>query len=217
MYQRSLRLTIVAILLAVPPALAQSSAPGGAEVPREVPRFSVGDGVRITVWRNPELSGQFEVAEDGTIIHPLYRTIRVAGVPVPQVEAEVRRVLERFETAPELVVEPLFRVAIGGQVRSPNIYTLPPYTTIAQAVTQAGGVTEAGRVERVRLLRDGETLYLDLSRPHSELENLRVRSGDQIIVDPRRRVWRDQVQPAMAAIGSVASLTILVLRLTGSW
>jgi protein involved in polysaccharide export with SLBB domain len=210
MYHRTLLLAVAAVLHSVLPAPAQSSAPRA----EELPRFSVGDGVRITVWRNAELSGQFAVAEDGTIIHPLYRTIRVAGSPVPQVEEDVRRLLQRFETAPEFVVEPLFRVAIGGEVRSPNVYTLPPYTTVAQAVTQAGGVTPVGRVERVRLLRDGQTLYVDLSRPHSELENLRIRSGDQIIVDRQRRVWRDTVQPVLSTVGSVASFSLLVLRLT---
>jgi protein involved in polysaccharide export with SLBB domain len=210
MNRRVLFLLLAAVPLCAWGVNAQSSSPPTWEIPR----LNVGDGVRITVWRNPELSGQFEVAEDGTLIHPLYRSIQVSGSTVPQVEAAIRQLLQQYETSPSFVIEPLFRVAVGGRVRSPNIYTLPPYTTVAQAVVQAGGATEDGRVDRVRLLREGQTVYLDLSRPHSELENVRIRSGDQIIVDPRRNVWRNQVQPVMAAIGSLSSVVILYLRIT---
>src|SRR5690349_4287754 len=31
-----------------------------------------GDSVRVVVWRKPELSGDFIIAPDGSITHPLY-------------------------------------------------------------------------------------------------------------------------------------------------
>ena len=206
--------TIAVLFLAshlfVPIASAAAQSPAAAEA---APAFHVGDAVRITVWRNPDLSGQFDVTEDGTIIHPVYRSVRVAGVPVPQVQAQLRTVLQRFETNPEFVVEPLFRVAIGGEVRTPNIYTLPPYTSVAQAVVQAGGPTPDARVKRVRLLRDGQTIFVDLTRPHSELANLRIRSGDQIVLDEQRNLWSDTIRPALTTASSVASIAVLIIRL----
>ena len=38
-----------------------------------------GDMVRVTVWRKPELSGDFRVLADGSIAHPLYQAINVTG------------------------------------------------------------------------------------------------------------------------------------------
>jgi len=177
--------------------------------------LQVGDAVRITVWQMPELSGQFEIGEDGAVLHPLYRSIRMAGLPLPQAEAEVRRVLQRFETNPEFVVEPLFKVAIGGEVRAPSIYTLPPQTTVAMAVTLAGGPTERARLRRARLLREGTVIPVDLTRPHSELRGIRVQSGDQIILDPQPNLWRDRISPVLTPVGSVAAIVLTVLRLTG--
>jgi polysaccharide biosynthesis/export protein len=192
---------------------ALAAQPSSAPASAGAPVFRVGDAVRITVWRSPELSGQFEIAEDGTVIHPLYRAIRIAGSSVAQAEDAVRALLERFEARPEFVVEPLFRIAIGGEVRSPNIYTLSPQTTVAQAVTEAGGPTARAQMRRVRLLRDGQLIAVDLTRPHDELAHLRVRSGDQIVVDTRANLWRDYVSPTITAVGSLASIAYLFLRL----
>src|SRR3954468_7477285 len=93
-----------------------------------------GDVVRITVWRKPELSGDFVVAVDGTLSHPLYRDVRVIGVPMAAVEIRAREFLTNLEANPQFVVEPLIRVAVGGEVRLPNLYTLRPEPSLAQAV-----------------------------------------------------------------------------------
>jgi protein involved in polysaccharide export with SLBB domain len=200
---------VLMLLLLLPGALA-GQAPGPAST-----ALQVGDAVRITVWQMPELSGQFEIGPDGSVVHPLYRSIRMVGLPHPQAEAEVRRVLQRFETNPEFVVEPLFRVAVGGEVRAPNVYTLAPQTSVVMAVTQAGGPTPDARLDRARLLRDGTVFTVDLTRPHSELSGLRIQSGDQIVLDRRTRFWRDRVNPVLTPVGAIASIAFVILRLTG--
>jgi polysaccharide biosynthesis/export protein len=204
----------VAVLLLPAPALAQVPVAAGA--PRS-DQVQVGDAVRITVWRNADLSGQIDIAEDGTMIHPLYRTVRAAGLTLPQLESEIREVLLRYESGPQFVVEPLFRVMITGEIRSPDIYAFPPRTTIAEAIARAGGVTEFARSDRARLLRDGQTQYIDLTRPYIELEGVRIRSGDQIVIDRNRRIWRDTVQPTLGVVGSLSSLAIIFLRVTRAW
>ena len=66
-----------------------------------------GDVLRITVWRKPELSGEFIIATDGTVSHPLYRSVRVTGIPLPAVETRIREFLGMLEENPQFVVEPL--------------------------------------------------------------------------------------------------------------
>jgi len=212
---KSVSYTVCALTLLLP-ALAIAQTPGEATAPRSH-QVQVGDAVRVTVWRNPDLSGQIEIAEDGTMIHPLYRSVHAAGLTLPRLEDEIRDVLLRYESGPQFVVEPLFRVMITGEIRSPDMYAFPPRTTIAEAVARAGGTTEAARADRARLLRDGQTQYIDLTRPYVELEDIRIRSGDQIVIDRNRRVWRDTVQPALTAVGSLSSLAIIFLRITRAW
>lgn len=188
------------------PAFAQSLSSPQATLLR------AGDAVRITVWRKPELSGEFLVAADGSLTHPLYRTVQVMGVPLTTIEQRVQTFLARFEENPQFVVEPLLRVAVGGEVARPNLYNLRPETSIAQAVALAGGANERGRADQVHLFRDGTRQVLDLTNPESNAGRMPVRSGDEIIVARRRAVFREVVAPVMTVIGAVAAITNVVLR-----
>lgn len=188
------------------PTLAQSGAGDNAVLLRP------GDAVRITVWRKPELTGEFVVAADGSLTHPLYRTVRVTGVPLSAIEQRVQTFLARFEENPQFVVEPLLRVAVGGEVARPNLYNLRPETSIAQAVALAGGATERGRADQVHLFRDGARRLLDLTNPNSDEGRQPIRSGDEIIVARRRAVFREVVAPVMTVIGAIAAITNVVLR-----
>ncbi len=171
-----------------------------------------GDGIRVAVWRQAELSGEFMIAADSTLRHPLYRAVKVAGVPMQVVEQRMRSYLQQLEANPQFVLEPLLHVTVSGEVRSPSIYTLPPEVTVAQAVVRAGGATEMARTDRTRLRRDGREYTVDLTYPDLETAQTSIRSGDQIIVPRRANVFRDQVLPVMGTVSSVASFMYLVFR-----
>jgi protein involved in polysaccharide export with SLBB domain len=207
-----MKVLVFVLLHALSPAVVPAAAqmPGAAHV-----AFSPGDAVRVTVWQYADLSGQFDIDEDGTVIHPIYRVITLGGRTLPEARAEFLRVLTRYEVEPQFVVEPLYRITIGGEVRTPNVYTVSPHTTVLQAVAQAGGPTPQAAVNRVRLLRDGREVPVDLTRPHDEASAVRLRSGDQLMVDARRNFWRNTAQPALSVLGSVASLAYLAARIRG--
>ncbi|CAN5856186.1 hypothetical protein BH23GEM7_BH23GEM7_36130 [soil metagenome] len=171
-----------------------------------------GDGIRVAVWRQAELSGEFMIAADSTLRHPLYRAVKVAGVPMQVVEQRMRSYLQQLEASPQFVLEPLLHVTVSGEVRSPSIYTLPPEVTVAQAVVRAGGATQTARTNHVRLRRNGREYVVDLTYPDLETAQTPIRSGDQIIVPRRTNVFRDQVLPVMGTVSSVSSFVYLVFR-----
>lgn len=199
-------LPVVLLLVLLAPEADGQSARGALAV------LSPGDVVRIAVWRQPELSGEFEVAADSTIRHPLYREVRVAGVELAEAEARVRAFLTGFEANPRFVMEPLFRVAVGGEVRSPNLYTLPPEVTVAQAVAMAGGPTDRGRLSRVRLVRHGQMRVLDLTEVGGEAARMPIRSGDQILVERRSNIFRDYIVPGASITGALVTIINFVVR-----
>ena len=176
-----------------------------AQTPRQATTLRPGDAVRIQVWRDSELSGEFPVGPDGNLVHPVYRTLRVAGVALPELDARIRTFLQRYQTEPQFVAEPLLRVTIGGEVEKPALYFLAPDVTIAQAVALAGGARERGRTDRIRLLSDGgiQSVKLDGRDP---MASLPVRSGDQLIVERRGSVFRDVVGPLIGIAGSAAAI-----------
>jgi polysaccharide export outer membrane protein len=208
---KAMRITIGVILgfcILLPSSLAAQTAAVAAPAAMIKP----GDVVRVTVWRKPELSGEFEVAADGSIRHPLYQAVQVAGVPLPTAEARMQAFLEQYETNPSFVIEPLFRIAVSGEVRLPSVYTLSPEVTVAQAISHAGGLTDRSMIRRVRLFREDQELIVDLTRPDEGLGQLPIRSGDQIVVDQRRSVFREYVAPVASIAGALASILNVYLR-----
>lgn len=186
--------------------------PGQARAQNTGGGLNPGDAIRIVVWRNAELSGDFAVAADGTVTHPIYRELQVTGLSMPQVEERLRTFLTRYTTNPQFVIIALVRIVLGGEVRSPNIYSVPPETTITQAIALAGGPTEQANLRRVRIFRDGQQVIVNLARADEEAGLLRIRSGDQILIPRSRNVFRDVVGPITSTVGLAVGIANLILR-----
>jgi len=207
-------LTLFACVVLSTPAVAQES-----RTSNDQSVLSPGDSVRIVVWRKPEFSGDFVVAPNNSITHPLFRSVQVGGVPFATAEANLRRFLSRFEENPEFVMEPLIRVAISGEVVKPQVFALRPETTIGEAVARAGGTTEVGVRNRVRVLRldpNGQQsqLLVNLTDPTGGSGRIPVRSGDQIVVDRKKSFMKEVVLPTLGVIGSIASVGLLIDRVS---
>jgi polysaccharide export outer membrane protein len=176
-----------------------------------------GDSVRVVVWRKPEMSGDFIVGPDGTITHPLYRSVRVGGVPFGTAEVNVRNFLARFEQDPQFVLEPLVRVSVLGEVGRPQVFAVRPETSVAEAVAQAGGLTQSAKRDQVRVLRRDANgaqreFVVNILDPDKASGRVRVHSGDQILVDRRTSLFRDILLPTLTVIGSAASIYLLIDR-----
>jgi protein involved in polysaccharide export with SLBB domain len=175
-------------------------------------KLNPGDQIRVTVWRKAELSGDFPIAADGRVAHPLYREVQVTGVPLSTVEERLRVFLTRYETNPQVVVIPLLRVIVSGEVRQPNILAVPPGSTVAQAVVLGGGATERGRLDRIELVRDGRRIPIDLTRSDSDHGQIQVRSGDQIMVGRRGLSVREYISPLASSIAAIAAVASIFSR-----
>lgn len=201
------RSLLTAFLLSIPVSLfAQETAPATRQ------ELNPGDQLRIAVWRKPEFSGDFLIAANGTITHPLFREVQVTGIPLATVEERLRTFLTRYETNPQFVIEPLVRIIVAGEVRSPNIYSVPPQTTVAQALALAGGPTERGDIRKVRIFRDRQEIRMDVSKPDSDAGLLQIRSGDQILMGRERPSVREIISPVASVIGAAAAITSLLIK-----
>jgi protein involved in polysaccharide export with SLBB domain len=181
--------------------------------PDAVPQgLAPGDQIRIVVWRKPEMSCDCTVAGNGTIIHPLYREVQVTGLPMSTVEDRLRTFLARYEQNPQFVIQPLVKIIVGGEVRTPNIYSVPPETTIAQAIAIAGGPTDRGVLREVKVIRDRNEIKMDISRPDSDAGVLQIRSGDQILIGRRGRSTLEYISPITSSIAAIAAIVSIITR-----
>jgi len=207
-------LSAAAVLVAPSVAVGQEAARQA-----ETSVLSPGDSIRIVVWRKPEFSGDFEIAPDGSISHPLYRAVKVAGVPFARAEGSVRTFLSQFEENPQFVMEPLIHVSVSGYVTRPMVFAARPETSIGEAVARAGGVDESGARNHVRVLRlspNGQQTQsiVDLTDQRGTAGLMPIHSGDQIIVDKKKSFFKDILLPTIGVIGSVASLGLLIDRVS---
>jgi polysaccharide biosynthesis/export protein len=181
--------------------------------------LSPGDSVRIVVWRKPEFSGDFVIAPDGSVSHPLFRDVKIAGVPLATAEANLRRYLSQYDQNPQFVMEPLLLVAVSGEVPQPLVFASQPETSIAEAIARAGGTTQFGNRSHVRVIRNEPSgnqrvFYANLQDPADHLAQAPVHSGDQIVVDRKKSFFKDILLPAIGIIGSVASVGLLIDRIS---
>jgi polysaccharide biosynthesis/export protein VpsN len=203
---------LIAVLLADSMAAAQSLDQQSQSSVVPADELGPGDAIRITVWRKPELSGEYLITSDGVIADPFYMEVPVTGLPLPSVIEGIRSHVARFENAPRVLVEPLYRIAISGEVRQPNLYSLAPATTVEQAVLLAGGMTDRARTNRVLLVRGDQRIEVDLTRHGEGLAGTPIRSADQIVVPRRASILRDYVVPASSIVAASFSIINVWLR-----
>ncbi|HEX3236570.1 MAG TPA: polysaccharide biosynthesis/export family protein [Gemmatimonadales bacterium] len=180
--------------------------------------LSPGDSVRIVVWRKPEFSGDFVISPDGTVSHPLFRDVKIAGVPLATAEANLRRYLSQYDQNPQFVMEPLLHLSVSGEVPRPLVFATQPGTSVAEAVARAGGTTQFANRSHIRVIRNEPSgnqrvFYANLQDPEDRLAQSPVRSGDQIVVDRKKSFVKDIFLPTLGLIGSVASVGLLIDRI----
>jgi protein involved in polysaccharide export with SLBB domain len=142
------------------------------------------------------------------VFHPVYRDVKVAGVPFAVAEQRLRTFLLTREQDPQFVFEPQMRVYVGGDVRGQNQYFLPEMS-VAEAITEAGGSTAPNPRKRVRVIRDGVPTVANLDQGEATaLLQLPIRSGDQILVEDRPSFTRSYIRPALGVIQTVSGLVL---------
>jgi protein involved in polysaccharide export with SLBB domain len=98
------------------------------------------------------------------------------------------------------------------------VFATRPETTVGEAMARAGGATQNGARNRVRVIRFTQSgvqqvFRLDLENSSSTDFSIPVRSGDQIVVDRKKSFTKDILLPTLGVIGSIASVGLLIDRI----
>lgn len=114
-------------------------------------RLGAGDQLRITVFNETDLTGQYLVGSQGTIAYPLVGDVHAAGLTVLEFTESLQNALQGFVRQPNVSVEvanyrPFF---ILGEVQRPGTYPYSANLTVLNAVATAGGFTYRANQSRV--------------------------------------------------------------------
>lgn len=148
-------------------------------------RLDAGDQLRVTVFNQAQLTGDYKVAADGTISMPLIGQIAARGLT----SSEFEQALTKRLSEKNLLVDPSVNVQVEayrpffilGEVRNPGQYPCPSDTTVLSAVAVAGGFTYRARTDYVSITRKTDSQPAERRADRDSI----VQPGDVIFVYER--------------------------------
>lgn len=145
-------------------------------------RLGAGDKVRVTVYNETDLSGEFQIDGTGYVRLPLIGQVRAAGQTAHQLEGAVALSLaDGYLRNPRVSIEvttyrPFY---IIGQVNRPGQYPYTSNMSAIDAVGVAGGFTEHAVESTIHIRHEGDNKELDVPAD----ESVKIRPGDVVRVD----------------------------------
>jgi polysaccharide export outer membrane protein len=187
-------------------------APGRAQEASYDSPLRPGDVLRISVWPDQQLGGEFPVEVDGFVYLPFLGGVRALGVPADELRQQIREGFQAAQRNAVVTVTPLYRIGVTGAVRRPSAYMIPPTDGFFDVIATAGGFDVRAKEDQVSVVRDGQVIVLNaedaIRRGETlPLDALTLKSGDQIIVPFGALPWtaRDWI-----AVGNFAISLILL-------
>jgi len=175
-------------------------------------RLKAGDRIEVIVWQEPKLNRVLTVGPDGRVSMPLVGRLRAGGVPIDQVEAQIKdrlakqytseidvnvslvEVKEPRERPPKPEEKKIFPpVFVTGEVARPGRYEMQEPTDVLQAIALAGGLTPFAAEKRIvvrRKISGGQEELVEFNyRAYTGGDdtsgNFRLKPGDVVVVPER--------------------------------
>jgi protein involved in polysaccharide export with SLBB domain len=121
-------------------------------------RLGPGDKIRLTVFGETDLSGEYQVDGSGMVRLPLIGTLQASGATAPALEQNVAAALEAgYIKSPRVNVEiTLYRpFYIIGAVNRPGQYPYVDHMSALNAVALAGGFTDQAIQSKLYVRHEG--------------------------------------------------------------
>jgi polysaccharide biosynthesis/export protein len=135
------------------------------------------DTLLVEVQKQPSLSGEFAVREDGHYVQPMAGSILVADRTPSEVADAVAAALRDVVVSPVVSVwisrtTPI-RVSVVGEVKTPGSYELTRHRSILSVLALAGWLSDFAHADRIFVVRVGSS------------ERIRFRLSDITTAEPR--------------------------------
>jgi polysaccharide biosynthesis/export protein len=150
------------------------------------------DQLKITVWKEPDLSEQLPVRPDGKISMPLLNDVPAAGLTPLQLKDSLTEKLKKYIADPRVTVVVTAmnsrRIFVTGEVNHTGPMVLLPHMTVLQALAEAG-FNQFANLKGIYLLRteNGKQVrrpfnYKEVVKGNHPEQNIPLQPGDTIVV-----------------------------------
>lgn len=154
-----------------------------SHAPERTYQLGVGDKLKITVFGEDNLSGQFEVNARGNVSMPLIGDVTADRVPIDDFRDSIaRRLSNGYLRNPRVTVDVLnYRpIYVHGEVKSGGEFQFKSGLRLRDAVALAGGYTYRANRTYVAIFREGQG---EMNVPMDSAFN--ILPGDNIRVPER--------------------------------
>jgi polysaccharide export outer membrane protein len=190
-----IRIAPVAIVLAGCPRPPEASFEVSQISPASELALGPGDIFEVHVFGEPDLSGTYKVASDGTIDYPLIGQVRVEDlVPHQAATLITGKLAEKYLKSPQVSIlvkeQTSKKIIVIGQVAHPGTFPFASNMTIVEAITVAGGFTPIASKNHISITRVEAGRKISIEVPVAEIgegkaKNVLLRAGDIISVPER--------------------------------
>jgi polysaccharide export outer membrane protein len=171
---------------------AEKTNPSEAPDPAKVIGYKIGpaDILQVNVWKEPDLTREFEVRLDGMITLPLVGDLLASGRTPSQLAETLTKELGRFIEAPRVTVgvrANSARFYVVGQVTKSGEFPLTGRTTVVQGLALAGGFKEFANTAGIVIVRQDQTvIQVNYKRiadgKDVSTQNVFLAPGDTVVV-----------------------------------
>ena len=174
---------IVSIVISSYSSMAEESIVPNDDV-NLVYKLGAGDRLKVTIFNEPDLSGEFEVDGSGSMALPLVGNVSVGGISLRELEELlVNKYKDGYLLKPRIGVEILnFRpFFILGEVNKPGSYPYVSGLTVINAIALAGGYTHRAKTNTTIITRGNGDNKTELKANDDTM----VLPGDSLFVAER--------------------------------
>jgi protein involved in polysaccharide export with SLBB domain len=182
--------SVLVQILSITPLLSQS-------------QIEAGRSVQIAIMGVPseekgKIDANYPVSASGTINLPFIGTIRAAGMSAEGLATTIQNAYKSAEIYNDPTIQVFSTtigsaienevVHLGGQVRKTGPLSFQKNLTIYQAIQGAGGATEFGSLQRVKLFRKGQLRTYDVTK--DQFKNVPLEPNDTLEIPQKN--WLGQ-------------------------
>ena len=163
--------------------------------------ISVGDEIRISLWGQADLQEIFIVDKEGRIFVRSIGFISVIGKSLTELKQYLKQEFSKSYSTlysdddrtfmdVSMVSIQSVNLQVIGEVISPGVYNIHPFSNVITAISQAGGIDTTGSIRNIKILRDGnifkEIDFYKLLVYGENNHDFRLKNKDIILVDKRQ-------------------------------
>lgn len=177
-------------------SFAEQSTKGDGKPASVVYKIGPGDGLKVFVWGNPDLTTGVTVRPDGLITIPLVEDVKASGLTSTELARKLEEKLSRYVKNPKVTVTITSfvgryqeQIRVIGQAAKPQSIPYRENMTALDVVITVGGLTQYAAGNRATIIRtiNGKKTKIrvrldDLVHDGDISANVKMAPGDVLII-----------------------------------